>query len=122
MGICSKKMFITLDFVDLRLVNNYEKLLKELFGKDEEVKNIAKASGRKTPVFADYLQHAKNQHIITVEDFHLLSVMKIIRNEEAHELGLKKEKSRVLASFISGIGIILMLCRILKKKSLESEI
>lgn len=105
-----------------KLAKIIENLLKELYDKDEEVKNIAKANGRKTPVFADYLQHAKNKQLILAEDFHLLSVMKIIRNQEAHELGVKKEKSRILASFISGIGMVLMLCRILKKKSLESKI
>jgi len=45
--------------------------------------------------------------------------MKSIRNEEAHELDVKKEKSRVLASFICGFGVVLGLSKRLKKQGLD---
>ncbi len=106
----------------LKLAKIIENLLKELYNKDLEVKEIAKANGRRTPSFHDYIEHAKNKATISKEDYHLLSILKIIRNEEAHELDVKKEKSRVLAASIAAIGIILSLCRILKKKNLEKVV
>jgi len=105
----------------LKLAKIIENLLIELYKKDNELKDKVKTSGRKKVVFADYLEHAKEKGIINAEDFHLLSVMKIIRNEEAHLLDVKKEKSRLSAIFISGMGFILVLCRILKKKTIEDE-
>ena len=47
--------------------------------------------------------------------------VKIIRNEEAHELDIHKEKSRVFVAFISGLGLVLGLCRLLNKKSIETK-
>jgi hypothetical protein len=105
----------------LKLAKIIERLLRELYEKTPEIKGIAKVNNRKSPVFADYLELAKNKGIITSEDLHLLSVMKIIRNEEAHELDVKKEKSRMLAAFICGIGFILCLCRLLKKETIQPE-
>jgi hypothetical protein len=104
-----------------KLAKIIENLLQELYEKDPDLKILAQNNGRKKPVFAEYLEHAKNKKILSAEDFHLLSILKIIRNEEAHELDVKKEKSRMMAVFISGISLILWLCRLLKKKSLEEE-
>jgi hypothetical protein len=104
-----------------KLAKIIENLLQELFENDPDIKVLAQKNGRKSPVFADYLEHAKNKKILSGEDFHLLSILKIIRNEEAHELDVKKEKSRMMAVFISGLSLILWLCRLLKKKSLELE-
>jgi len=104
-----------------KLAKIIENLLEELFAKDHELKMLANNNGRKTPVFADYLEHAKNKKILSAEDFHLLSILKIIRNEEAHDLNVNKEKSRMMAVFISGLSLILWLCRLLKKKSIEEE-
>jgi len=104
-----------------KLAKIIENLLHELFENDPDIKTLAQKNGRKSPAFADYLEHAKNKKILSGEDFHLLSILKIIRNEEAHELDVKKEKSRMMAVFISGLSLILWLCRLLKKKSLELE-
>ena len=93
-----------------------ENLLKELYKGDKDIKEKANLKGHKQPTFDDYLEHAKVKGIITTEDFHLLSVMKIIRNQEAHENDVKKEKSRVVASLIVGFGIILGLCKLVKQK------
>lgn len=106
----------------LKLTKIIEHLLRELYEGNVELKELAKANGRKNPVLADYLEFAKNKGIITAEDFHLLSVMKIIRNEEAHEIDVQKEKSRILAAFICGVGLILTLCRLLKKDTLKETV
>ncbi|MFN8714315.1 MAG: DUF4145 domain-containing protein [Bacteroidota bacterium] len=106
----------------MKLAKIIENLLKELYKGDTELKELSKTNGRKTPVFADHLEHAKNKKVISPEDFHLLSVMKIIRNEEAHDLAVHKDKSKIIAAFITGLGLILALCRMLKKKSLGSEL
>lgn len=105
-----------------KLAKIIENLLKQLYKGNAKLKEIAKKYGRKTPVFNDYLEHAKDENVITTEDWHLLSVMKIIRNEEAHEVDVKKDRTRILASFISGMGIILGLCRMLKKKTIDAEV
>ena len=106
----------------LKLAKIIENLLKELYQEDIELIELAKKNGRKNPVFADYLEHAKNKKTISNEDYHLLSVLKIIRNEEAHELSVDKEKSRIFAAFISGLGLVLSLCRLLKKRTLETNL
>lgn len=105
-----------------KLAKIIENLLKELFIDDEELKKLSAKNGRKVAVFADYLEYAKTKKILSVEDYHLLSILKIIRNEEAHELDIKKEKSKIIAVFISGINLVLGLCRLLNKKSLEQSI
>jgi hypothetical protein len=101
----------------LSLAKIIENLLKELYKENiEDVKNIAKLHGRKRPVFADYLEHAKNKQVISNEEYHLISLLKIIRNEEAHDLGVKKEKSRLIACFTAGLGIVFALSSLLKLK------
>jgi type I site-specific restriction endonuclease len=104
-----------------KLAKVIENLLKELYKEDKSVNDLAIKNGRKNPVFADYLQHAKNSNLVSSEDFHLLSVLKIIRNEDVHELDIHKEKSRILAAFIAGLGFVLMLCRLLNKRHLTNE-
>lgn len=106
----------------LKLAKIIENLLKELYSKDNDLKELAKKNGRKSASFADYLEFAKIKKVISLEDYHLLSILKIIRNEEAHELDIHKEKSRVFAAFISGLGLVLGLCRLLNRKSVESKI
>ncbi len=105
----------------LKLTKIIENLLIELFKDDVEIKEIAKKNGRKKPVFADHLEHAKNNKIITTEDYHLLSIMKSMRNDEAHNLAVNKHKSKIFAAFITGIGLVLGLCQLLKRKSIESN-
>lgn len=106
----------------LKLAKIIENLLKRLYKGEPKIKELAKQNNRKTPVFADYLELAKIDKVISMEDWHLLSVMKIIRNEEAHELDVQKERTHILATFISGISTILGLCRKLKRKNIEVEI
>ncbi len=106
----------------LKLAKIIENLLIELYKGDSKVKEIAKLNNRKNPVFADYIEHGRNEKIISSEDYHQLSVLKIIRNEEAHQLDIKKDKSRIVTPFICGVGLILALCRMLKKKTIQTEI
>ena len=105
-----------------KLAKIIENLLKEFFNEDAGLKKLSEKNGRKTPVFADYLEYARDKNILTNEDFHLLSILKIIRNEEAHDLDVRKENSKIIAVFISGINFILGLCKRLDKKSLDQSI
>ncbi|UPT69949.1 MAG: hypothetical protein M0D53_12515 [Flavobacterium sp. JAD_PAG50586_2] len=105
----------------LKLAKIIENLLIELYKNDPKVKEIAKKNNRKNPVFADYIEHGRNENIISSEDYHQLSVLKIIRNEEAHQLDIKKDKSRIVSPFICGVALVLSLCRILKKKTILVE-
>ncbi len=95
----------------LSLAKIIEKLLRQLYQDDPEF--LAK---KKTPSFADYLEHARDKNVISTEDYHLISVLRLIRNEEAHELAVKKERSRIVAVLIAGIAFVLTLSRLLRKK------
>lgn len=88
-----------------------ERLLKQLYQDDPEL--LAK---KRTPSFSDYLQHALNKKVISNEDFHLISVLRIIRNEEAHEINVHKEQSRVMAAFVAGTSFVLVLSRLVRNK------
>ena len=100
----------------LSLVKIIENLLHKIYEIDERLKQTATRNGRRRPAFMDYLELAQEDKHISKEDFHLISVAKIIRDEEAHDLDVEKEKSRIVSSFISGMGIVLTLCRIIKNR------
>lgn len=101
----------------LSLAKIIEKLLKELYKKDQAFKEKYKR-----PTFSDYLEFAKINRIISADDFHLLEVLRLIRNQEAHELNVKKEHSKIAASFITGIAFVLTLTDIIKEKSTASHL
>lgn len=103
----------------LKLAKVIENLLGELFEKDERAKEIAKADGRRKPVFADHLELAKERKLIDQDDYHLLSMLKGMRNDEAHKLNVRKEASRFLAAMISGIMFIMTLCKLLKRTTIN---
>jgi len=105
----------------VKLSKIIENLLKEMFKDDIQLNELAQKNGHKTPSFADYLEHAKNKNLINNEEFHLLSVMKIIRNKEAHEVQPQKEKTRIVAAFVAGVTLALSLCRMLKKKTIYTK-
>jgi len=87
-----------------------EKLLKQLYKYDT---NFHLRYKRAT--FADYLEYAKEKGVISSEDFHLISVLRLIRNEEAHELNVQKEQSKITAAFVTGIAFVLTLTKMLRK-------
>lgn len=103
----------------LALAKIIENLLKELYKNDSGVRQLAASKNRKKPVFDDYLEYARIQGVISKEDYHLLAVMKLIRNEEAHELSVKKEKSKVLSSFLVGFTTVLVLWKHVRNKAAE---
>lgn len=93
--------------------------MKELYKGDDGVKQIALSKNRKKPIFDDYLEYAKTKGVISTEDYHLIAVMKIIRNEEAHELAVKKEKSKLLTSFLVGFTTVLALWKHVRNNAAE---
>jgi signal recognition particle subunit SEC65 len=99
----------------MKLAKVVENLLKELYQDDPALKEKLKAQKRRKPQFADLLEHAKDQKVISADDYHLLVVLKGIRNEEAHELGVKKEVTRMAAAFVAGVATVMSLCRMLKR-------
>ncbi|HMQ77543.1 MAG TPA: hypothetical protein PKE21_15485 [Flavobacteriales bacterium] len=103
----------------VKLTKVVEKLLKEIYGKDERVAEIAKTHGRKRPTLADLLERAKESRLLDQEDYHLLSVLKSIRNKEAHEVNIEKEPSRIIASLIAGIRFVFTLCHKTGRTSVE---
>lgn len=99
----------------LSLAKIIENLLKELYKTNTELKEVIKGKNRKTATFDDYLAFAHDKGVISKEDFHMLSVLKIIRNQEAHELNVKKDKGRIAACFIAGISITFSLFNLVKQ-------
>lgn len=100
----------------LSMIKIVETLLNKIYGEDQRLFETAKKNGRKRPAFMDFLELALVDNVMSKEDYHLISVAKIIRDEEAHDLNVEKEKSRILSSFISCIAIILTLCKLAKSK------
>lgn len=96
-----------------------ENLLIKLFKKDEEFKEYIKRQNRKQATFGDYIEFAKSKGLISKDDYHIVNMMKNIRNEEAHQLDVKKDKTKILVSFVSGMSLIIGLSKTIKK-SLES--
>lgn len=103
----------------MKLAKVIENLLKELYEKDEEFHAKMKEAKRRKPVFADYLDHAYAKKVVSKEDYHLLSVLREIRNEEAHENGVRKEVTRMAAAFVAGVGMVMLLCKKLKRTTVE---
>jgi len=91
----------------LAMAKVIENLLKKIYKNDVAFK--VRMAKRK-PTFEDYLNYAHEQKLISKEDFHHISIIKIYRNQEAHELDVKKEKSKVFSSMMSGFSIISTLC------------
>lgn len=100
----------------LSMVKIVETLLNKIYSDDQRLIDTAKKNNRKRPAFMDFLELALVDKVMSKEDYHLISVAKIIRDEEAHDLSVEKEKSRILSSFISCIAIILTLCKLAKAK------
>lgn len=83
-----------------------ENILKKRYENIEQVKEIAKQNGRKKPVFTDYIECSKKINDVSQEEYHLLSVLKLYRNEEAHELAVKKEKFKIESVLLIGMVLI----------------
>lgn len=81
-----------------------ENLLKEKYSNDPNFKSFSKS---KKPSFHDFLDYAKHQGEIDPEEFHFAKGLKEIRNEEGHELDVKKAANLIHTALFSGIGLIL---------------
>lgn len=103
----------------LGLAKIIENLLKKIYKDDIKFKEYLQNLKKTRPVFADYLEFAKQNELISKEDYHLVTVLKIIRNEEAHQLGIEKDKNKIVACFLSGLGFAFTLHRLLKKTKKE---
>jgi hypothetical protein len=96
-----------------------ENLLKRLYKGDEELKARVKSKNRRTPTFEDYLEFAKDKNVISKEDYHLISALKIMRNKEAHDLVTTKEKGKLVGCILAGLSITLTLHRLTGKLKKE---
>jgi hypothetical protein len=104
----------------LSLVKIVENLMRDIYEDDPRLKEVALRNNRKTPAFMDFLELARDVKAISKEEYHLMSVAKLVRDREAHEMNVEKEKVTILSSFISGIAIITALWKILRIKLLAS--
>ncbi len=93
-----------------------ENLFKQLYQDDESFRNFIKP--KKNPAFVDYIEFAKKQGDIDQEEFLLLSLLRLYRNEEGHKLAVKKEKSKIESVFIVGIKLIVYLTRAIRVKKI----
>lgn len=94
-----------------------ENLLEEKYSKSELFKEFIKKrnNGKKrNPVFNDFLEYAKDQKLIEKEEFHFAKGLKEIRNEEGHELDVKKHENTLATAFFTGIGLIMKLGQLVK--------
>jgi hypothetical protein len=97
----------------LALAKVIENLLKKLYANDS---SFLESLGKKKPTFHEYLQYALTNGDINKEDFHLVSALKQIRNEEAHDLNVKKERSKLAACVLAGIGMTITLYELVRNK------
>lgn len=104
----------------LSLVKIVENLLRDIYEGDPMLQQIAAKNNRKTAAFMDYLELARDVKAISKEEYHLMTVAKMVRDREAHEMNVEKEKVTILSSFISGIAIVTALWKILRNKLLNS--
>lgn len=89
-----------------------ENLLKEKYSQNGDFREFIKSKNkgkRRSPVFNDYLEYAKNQNHIGSDEFHFAKGLKEIRNQEGHELDVKKQDSWLATAFFTGIGLIMRL-------------
>lgn len=91
-----------------------ENLLKEKYRNDPELIANSKKKGRKAPALIDYLEQARNQNVLSSEEFHSANALREIRNEDAHELNPIKTKMLTASAFLSAVDLILKLSSKLK--------
>lgn len=99
----------------LTLAKIIESLLIKLYKKDEKFKVFQVNRGKKHSTFHDYLEFAKDEKIISIEDYHYISALKYQRNKEAHELIPFKEKAKLVGCFLAGLTVTISLQKIIRK-------
>lgn len=95
----------------LSLTKIIENLLKQLYSKDNKSEETSKL---KIPRFVDLINYAKSRGFIEKDEFHFLNGIREVRNEEAHNLNVKKEGNIISTSFLIGISLIFKLAGKLK--------
>lgn len=90
----------------LKLAKIIENLLKKLFKHDPEFKGWYKnKGGKRSPDFAHFLDFAYDKKMVSKEDYHNISALKSLRNQEAHEMNIAKDKTKLVGFFIAGLII-----------------
>jgi len=100
----------------LSLAKIIENLMKKLYKDDVEFKQFVKNKNIKKPNFQEYLDFALMKNALGKDDYHLVSVLKSIRNEEAHELDVQKDKFKIIIAFTAGISFIVSLYKLIRLK------
>ncbi len=95
----------------LSLAKIIENLLKRIYKEDPELSSQTK--GRHLN-FSDYINHAHRNNILGKDEFHFLNGVREVRNEEAHEIGVRKERNILYTSMLIGVAIIIKLSTLLK--------
>lgn len=90
----------------MSLAKIIENLLKKIYKEDNELKNNAR--------FVDLIEHAKKKKLLDKDEYHFLNGVREIRNEEAHNLDIKKGLNIVKTSILVGVSIIFKLGQIIK--------
>lgn len=86
-----------------------EVILRNKFSKQPEFKKrLIKEDGRKRrAVFNDYIEHAQEFKLLTKSEYRYAVVLKDYRNEEAHELAVKRTLNYNVSSILTGIELII---------------
>jgi len=89
-----------------------ENLLQEKYSQNGDFKEYVKKKNngkKRNAVFNDYLDYAKQEKLIESDEFHFAKGLKEIRNQEGHELDVKKQDNWLATAFFTGIGLIMKL-------------
>lgn len=87
----------------MNLAKIIENLLKKIYKGDRELKS--------NPRFFELIDHAEKKNLIEKDEYYFLNGMREIRNQEAHNLSVKKGFNIASTSFLIGLSIILKLAR-----------
>lgn len=86
-----------------------EVILKNKLSKHPVFKQrLIKEDGKKRhAVFFDYLEHAKEYRLLNKSEYNFALAIKEHRNEEAHDLAIKRELNYNIGSILTGIELII---------------
>lgn len=102
----------------LNLAKVIETLLGKLYAHSPDFKTWLKAEKRRNN-FESLIEYAWQQKVLTQEQYHHLNVLRIVRNEEAHETNVVKDKLLVVSAFLTGFLVTHGLHEILRNKTKE---
>ncbi|MBL7720243.1 MAG: hypothetical protein JNL72_15510 [Flavipsychrobacter sp.] len=101
----------------LKIAKIIENLLRKLFKNDTAFKEWVVTNNKKKLVFADYLDFAHVTKVIPKEDYHIISILKLFRNKEAHELNVGRDKGKLVAACITGLTVTFELYNLVARKT-----